>query len=116
MSSCVSVASIGSSRIRCRECGMYFKEDEGITIVGWCFPCIPYVAPHDAVGAASYLSPYTPIDEQKLFSEKQLTRAQLAIYFLHEAMVGTKKSMQPAKSAESALRLFAENFPEYCGP
>lgn len=106
-----------SSRFRCRECGFYFKEEEGIPLCGFCFDCIPYFAYPTPEDLTAYLFPIAPTpDPEEIAREKQLTRLNLALYFLTDALIGVGASINPHFSAKGAMRIFQENFPEFSGP
>jgi rubredoxin len=117
MNFCGSIISTGSSRFHCKDCGYYFKQEDGIAVLAICFGCIKFYEYPDPVSISAYHSPKPPEPDPYLVEvERQLTRATLALYFMHEAMLGTAQSLNPTRSAQSAAHLFAKNFPEFCGP
>ncbi len=104
---------IGASRTRCNECGLYFEADHGISVVGYCFACLPPYFLPDPIACSKYLSPIQPPEDlEKIALSRALTRTQLALYFLYEAMASTQKSVNPIHSTASAIALFKKNFPD----
>lgn len=105
------------SRIRCNDCGLYFEADHGISVVGYCFACLPPYFLPDPAACSRYLGPVVPPEDlEKIALNRALTRTRLALYFLYEAMAGTEKSINPVRSTASAMALFHRNFPDFIGP
>jgi rubredoxin len=111
---CFSNSISTASRIRCQDCGWYFQEHDGLALMGLCFACLPFYDYPDPVAISCYHHPLPPsIDIEKQALEKALTRAELALYCLLDALETSQRSYNPHHELYSALRIFRENFPEF---
>lgn len=117
MNFCASTVSIGSdrpSRYRCKECELYFEEQDGITILNLCLACIRPQFPHDPSEASLFPMPRPARpNPQEIAIERELTRTRLALYFLYEALRRTQLSIAPGRTSQQAFEVFLVNFPEF---
>lgn len=118
MNFCANTVSIGSerpSRHRCKNCELYFDEQDGITILNLCLSCIqPCFAPDPSERSLFSSVPRPPwVDPQEISIERELTRTRLALYFLYEALKRTQFSLTPGKTSQQAFEVFLKNFPEF---